>query len=114
MKTRLIMAAVFVVLASQAFALPANIEPISPGQYTPVADTTAQALTIPVGATYAVICVEGTDHRYTWDGTTMPTASVGALLKQNSCISFEGLSVLQAFKIIAVSSGGTFTVSYGK
>lgn len=106
--------AVFVALASPAFAVPATIEPISPGQYTPVSDTTAQALTPPAGATYAVVCVEGSNHRYTWDGTTTPTASVGALIQQGSCIPFEGTSVIQAVKIIAVSAGGTFTVSYGK
>lgn len=105
---------VFVLLASPAFAVPADIEPISPGQYTPVADTTAQPLTPPPGATYAVVCVEGTSHRYTWDGTTTPTASVGALISAGSCVPFQGAEVIQAVKIIAVSAGGTFTVSYGK
>lgn len=90
------------------------VNPSSPGQYTPVADDTAQSLTIPSGAIYAVVCAEVTNHRYTWDGTTTPTASVGTQLLQNNCVPITGSASMGAFKIIDQTSGGKFTVSYGK
>jgi hypothetical protein len=88
--------------------------PQSPGQYTPVADTTSTALTIPPGATYAVVCAEGANHRFTWDGSTTPTAAIGQQLLQNQCVSLSGAPIIAAFKIIQVSAGGFFTVSYAK
>lgn len=90
----------------------AAMEPVSPGQYTPVTDSSATALTIPSGATYAAVCAEGANHRYTWDGTTTPTASVGTQLLQNTCMYLQGYPVMLAFRIISV--GGSFTVSYAK
>lgn len=93
---------------------PGTITPTSPSQYTPVSDAASTALTIPSGATYAVVCAEVANHRYTWDGTTTPTASVGAQLLLNQCVPLTGSAVLAAFKIITQSAGGTFTVSYGK
>lgn len=88
--------------------------PLTPGQYTPVSDAASTALTVPSGAAYAVVCAEGANHRYTWDGTTTPTASVGTQLLQNACLPLSGPLVLAAFRIITQSAGGTFTVSYGK
>lgn len=92
---------------------PSGYSPNTPGQYTPVSDSAATSLTIPSGATYAVVCAEGANHRYTWDNTTTPTAAVGTQLLQNQCVSLSGATVLSAFKIIYQSSGGTFTASYG-
>lgn len=91
-----------------------SYNPLTPGQYTPVSDATAQTLTFPTGSTYAVICAEGANHRYTWDGTTTPTASIGTQLIQNTCISLEGANVISNFKIIQQSSSGSFTVSYAQ
>ena len=88
--------------------------PLTPGQYTPVSDAASTALTVPTGSTYAVLCTENASHRFTWDGTTTPTASVGTLIGQNACMTITGPLVLAAFRIITVSAGGTFTVSYGK
>ena len=88
--------------------------PQGPGQYTPVSDTSSTVLTAPASATYAVVCTEGSNHRYTWDGSTTPTASVGTLLAQGSCISLYGKGVITSFRIIQVSAGGTFTASYAK
>lgn len=93
---------------------PYPFTPLTPGQYTPVTDAASTALTIPTGATYAVVCGEVTNHRYTWDGTTTPTAAIGALLQQNQCMSLQGATVLANFRIISVAAGGAFTVSYAK
>jgi hypothetical protein len=93
---------------------PYAFTPLTPGQYTPVSDSASTALTVPTGATYAVVCAEVANHRYTWDGTTTPTASVGTQLLQNQCIPFSGALVLAAVRIITQTAGGTFTVSYGK
>lgn len=93
---------------------PYSYTPLSPGQYTPVSDASATGLTAPANAIYAVVCAEGANHRYTLDGTTTPTASVGMQLLQNACITLPGAAEIAAFKIIYVSSGGTFTASYAK
>ncbi|MET4341922.1 hypothetical protein [Bradyrhizobium sp. RT9a] len=100
--------------ASNISPAPYPFTPLTPGQYTPVTDATSTALTIPTGATYAVVCAEGANHRYTWDGTTTPTAAIGTLLQQNQCISLSGATVLANFRIIYVAAGGAFTVSYAK
>jgi hypothetical protein len=91
-----------------------SYNPLGPGQYTPVADATAQSLTFPTGSSYAVVCAEGANHRFTWDGTTTPTASIGQQLLQNQCVSLEGSSVISNFKIIQQSASGSFTVSYAQ
>lgn len=88
--------------------------PVSPGQYTPVSDATAQSLSFPTGATYAIVCAEGANHRYTWDGTTTPTSAIGTQLIQNTCISLNGPNVISNFKIIQQSASGSFTVSYAQ
>lgn len=93
---------------------PYPFTPLTPGQYTPVSDAAATALTIPSGATYAVICAEAASHRFTWDGTTTPTAAIGTVLAQGSCVQMSGASSLAAFRIITVTGGGTFTASYAK
>jgi hypothetical protein len=97
-------------------AAPYMSSPAGIGQYTPVSDATATGLTVPTGATYAVVCFEGSNHRFTWDGQTTPTASVGSLVGYGPgvCMTLMGQNTLSAFKAIAVSAGGTFTVSYGK
>lgn len=89
--------------------------PLTPGQYTPVSDSAATALTAPAGATYAAVCVEGANHRYTWDGTTTPTASIGTLWPQSAgCLYLSGALAIANFKVISVTAGGTFTASYAK
>jgi hypothetical protein len=84
---------------------PYAFTPLTPGQYTPVSDSASTALTVPAGATYAVVCAESANHRYTWDNTTTPTASVGAQLLQNQCVSFSGALVLAAVRIITQKIG---------
>jgi hypothetical protein len=93
---------------------PYAFTPLSSGQYTPVSDAASTALTVPIGATYAVVCVEAANHRYTWDNATTPTASVGTAIAQGACVSLSGPLALAAFRIITQTAGGTFTASYAK
>lgn len=85
--------------------------PLSPGQFA-VAPTSSTALTIPTLATFAVICAETATIRYTTDGTTTPTATVGTPLTAGTCVGLTGPQVLSAFR--AFSSSGTFDVEYYK
>jgi hypothetical protein len=81
---------------------------------TNVTCTTATALTIPAGANYAVISVETQNIRYTIDGSTTVTASVGHLVTTGQTISLSGNKTLANFSAIQVTSGAVFTVSYYK
>jgi hypothetical protein len=74
----------------------------------------ATALTVPTGATYAVVCVEGAGVRWTWDGTTTPTANVGSPVASGSCLAFSGASILAALKFIQQSATATIDVEYAK
>ena len=72
----------------------------------------AQTLTVPAGATFALIQAEAVDVRWRDDGIA-PTASVGMLLPSGQPTQFSGdLSVL---KFIQTSGGSaTLNVSYYK
>lgn len=87
--------------------------PLTPMQ-TAVSITSSTALTIPSGATYAVVCVEGNNARYSTDGTTTPTATVGMVLLQNQCVSLSGATTLARFLAIQVAATATLDVSYFK
>lgn len=88
----------------------------SPYQATPkgyqqiTALSGAQSLTVPAGATFAVISAEGANVRWRDDGTA-PTASVGMLIYYGQpAVTFSGdLSVLQ---FIQTATGGILNVSY--
>ena len=58
------------------FPLPYGYTPLSPGQHN-LAITSSTALTIPTGARYATVCASTAAVKYTTDGTTTPTSSVG-------------------------------------
>lgn len=92
---------------------PYSFTPLTPMQ-SGLAITSATALTVPSGATYAVICAEGQNVRYSTDGTTTPTASVGMLLLQNQCVSFSGSLSLSKFRAIQAAATATLDVSYFK
>lgn len=78
-------------------------------QITNVSSSTA--LTIPSGATRAVIYVEGANVRYRIDGdTTAPTASVGMFLPNGSTTPFLGS--LSTTRFIQESAGAKLNVSY--
>jgi hypothetical protein len=84
--------------------------PLGYQQYTTL--SSAIGLTsIPKGATYALIQVEGENVRWRDDGTA-PTASLGMILiAGNEPDAFIG-SVFKAAKFIQVSSSATLNVSY--
>lgn len=90
---------------------PCACTPLSPGQYN-LAITTSTALTPPSGATYAVVVAEVANIRYTIDGTTTPTASVGKLLTPGASISLWSAAEIAAFR--AISATGTIGVDYAK
>lgn len=85
--------------------------PLPNGQYG-LAVTSATSLTVPNLATYAVICAETATVRYTTDGHTTPSASVGMPLLSGTCVGVAGPKVLANFK--ALSSTGTLDIEYFK
>ena len=91
------------------FPLPFGYVPLGPGQYG-LTPTSATALTIPTGARYAVICAESATVRYTTDGATTPTSSVGIPLASGTCVGMSGATVLANFR--ALSSSGTLDIEY--
>jgi hypothetical protein len=106
--------AVFALILATASFGQTNFGPNAPlagkSQYA-LAVSSATSLTVPSGATYAVVCAEGANVRYTVDGTT-PTASTGMPLLQNSCISLQNAATLNKFQAIQQSSTATIDVSY--
>jgi hypothetical protein len=89
-----------------AFANPTSSA--GPGQYG-VAITSVTALTVPIFAAAAEICVETAAARYTTTGTT-PSATVGVPVAAGTCFQFAG--PFSAFQIIG--SGATLDVEYFK
>ena len=83
--------------------------PLSPGQHG-LAPTSSTALTIPSGARMATICASTAVVRYTTDGTTAPTSTVGMPIQQNTCIQLTGPLVLYNFRML--SATGTVDVEY--
>lgn len=90
-----------------------NYTPLTPGQYgLTVASSTA--LTVPSGALQCVVTVEGNSVRYTYDGTTTPTASAGMPLAAGQSIQFSGAQVLANLRFIQTAATATLNVSYTK
>ena len=89
--------------------LPYAYTPLPPGQHN-LAPTSATALTVPAGARYATICVSTATAKYTTDGVTTPTVSIGQPLAPGSCVSLSGSAVLANFRVISAS--GTLDVEY--
>lgn len=72
--------------------------------------SSAQALTVPSGATFADIYCEGTastDFVRFWHGSTNPTASVGQKLKDHEVIASADPST---FSVILGTGSGTCTL----
>lgn len=76
-------------------------------QITSMASSTA--LTVPAGATLAVIVPEGQAVRWRDDGTA-PTASVGMPIAVGFTLSYDG--DLKNIRFIQQTSGGILNVSY--
>lgn len=92
---------------------PGALTPLSPMQ-TALAITASTGLTVPTGSTYSVVCAEGANVRYSTDGTTTPTASVGMQLLQNQCLPLQGATTIANFKAIQQSATATLDASYFK
>jgi hypothetical protein len=71
----------------------------------------AVGLTVPAGATSAVVQAEASDVRWRDDGTN-PTPTVGMLLPASQPATFTGAAELAALKFIAATSGSILNVSY--
>lgn len=82
-------------------------DPIGYEQITDL--STAQSLTVPTNANYALIQAEGDDLRWRDDGTA-PTASVGMILPESTDIWYAG--DMSAFQAIQINTGGKLNVSY--
>jgi hypothetical protein len=91
--------------------IPFPYTPLAPGQYG-VTPTSATALTLPTGARVAVICASTASVRYTTDGSTTPTSSVGVQIPASTCIELTGSAVLANFK--AISATGSLDVEFFK
>ena len=70
----------------------------------------ATGLTIPDGSETAIIQAEGQAIRWTDDGVTIPTSSVGMILQAGASIVYNGQ--LSKFRAIQVAGGAILNVSY--
>lgn len=71
--------------------------------------SSAVGLTVPAGATRALIVAEGANVRWRDDGTN-PTSSVGMLLLASNLLSYDG--DLNRIKFIEVTSSAKLNISY--
>lgn len=86
-------------------------KPTSPGDQLGLAVVTATSLTVPAGAKYATITVEGNAVRWRDDGTS-PTASVGTLVQAGTSFTYSG--PLSAIQFIQTAATATLDVNYYK
>lgn len=83
-------------------------KPLGYQQYTSLGSATSLS-SIPAGATYAVITVEGAGIRWRDDGVA-PTASIGMPVASGSSFSYEGsLGTIQFIQQIA---SATINITY--
>lgn len=80
-----------------------------PVGYQQITVTTVQGLTVPKGATCAVIAVEAQAVRWRDDGVA-PSATVGMPLLVGASLEYGG--TLSAIQFIAETPGGIINVSY--
>jgi hypothetical protein len=85
--------------------------PLPPGQHN-MALSAATALTIPPTARYATVCASGAMVKYTTDGITTPTSTLGQPLIAGQCVALSGAALLTTFR--AASANGTLDVEYFK
>ncbi len=89
--------------------LPYAYLPLPLGQHN-VAPTSATGLIVPNGARYATVCASTAGVKYTTDGATTPTPSLGMPLAAGACVTLSGAAALANFK--AISATGTLDVEY--
>jgi hypothetical protein len=92
---------------------PWSYTPLTPGQHN-LGVTTSTSLTIPTGALFAMMTVSGNSIRYTTDGTTTPTSTIGMPMQVNQSIMFSGATVLSNLRIIQQAATATIDVEYFK
>lgn len=97
--------------SAQVAVAPYPFTPLTPGQHN-LGVVSSTALTVPVGATYATICASTQAVKYTTDGTTTPTSSVGQPLASGQCVALSGPLVLANFRAIQVTATATLDVEY--
>lgn len=77
-----------------------------------LAVASSTGLTVPPGATVAQVTVEGTSIRYTTDGATTPTATVGMGPFPAGTTLLFNITALAALRIIQTSASATIDVEY--
>ena len=95
--------------AIPVYGVPYSYTPLGYQQITSLA--AAEGLTVPAGATLALISVEGAAVRYR-DDATPPTATVGMPLAIGQAVSYTGN--LAAIQFIQQSGSATINVLYYK
>lgn len=95
-------------MISPCFVPNGPVQVVAGGQYglTVVSST---SLTVPTGATVAIITVEGQSVRYRDDGTA-PTASTGMLLAAGTTLIYTG--TLASLEFIQTTATATIDVAY--
>ena len=84
------------------------------GNQTLSVSTAAVSLTVPVGATYALLTVEGGDVRY-WENGTAPTSTAGLLAVNGNAVVLEGNLSTHKFILASGSAGpASLNISYRK
>lgn len=100
-------------LISEANPLKVTIPPLTSEGFETIASAalaSSVGLTVPVGATIAVVQCEAQNVRWRDDGQA-PTASVGMLLTAGSELTYDA-SGIDALRFIRVTAGATLMVSY--
>jgi hypothetical protein len=83
---------------------------VSGAEYAETVGSSVFTMTVPSGATHALVTVHGDDVNFTEDGST-PTATDGLRLQAG----FIGeLAIPQALKFIRVSTDATVNITYRK
>ena len=100
-----------VALPGAVVSAPYQYTPVGAGQHNLVL-TTVQSLSIPSGALYAWVTISGAVARYTSDGTTTPTGSIGMPIAVGVPTRFEGPAYLAGLKFIG--AGATLDIEYFK
>ena len=88
---------------------PAASTALTTAPATGVALPTVASATIPIPI-IAAIQVDAQSIRYTDDGVTVPTATVGILIPTNSLFIYDG--DLNAFRMIQTAVSATVNISY--
>ena len=91
----------------ELLSAPGNLTALGYQQITSLAS--AAALTVPTGATVAVIQAEAQSIRWRDDGTN-PTTSVGMVLAAGESLFFTGS--LSGFRAIEVAASAKLNISY--